>query len=58
MNVKISKDIVKGKECIVAMVTVFDENTTNITKIKLITDTVPKLMVKLQEVIYEQLKTD
>jgi len=58
MNIKIDRDLVKGKECIIALVTVFDENTTNVTKIKVITDTVPKLMVKLQEIVYEQLKVD
>lgn len=49
MQIKIYKDLVKGKLLYSAQLTMFEKDTPNITKVKVESDTIPKLLNKLQD---------
>lgn len=49
MQIKIYKDLVKGKLLYSAQLSMFEKDTPNITKVKVESDTIPKLLNKLQD---------
>ena len=58
MTIKIEKSGSKGNEKFYAHVALFNENTAEITRSRVVSDSIPKLTIKLQEIIYEHFKTN